>query len=112
MELLSIAQLYKMDIVLTHIRDLIAQQQPPLIRKETAFTVYALAQKHGLRTEALQAARCTLSVSTMDFKDLAYKDKLSLMPALFCMNCGNFSRDFTRVSRQAWKDSKSHPKSS
>jgi hypothetical protein len=83
MELLSVAQMYKMDVVLTHIRDLVAQQQPPLIRKETAFSVYALAQKHGLRTEALQAARCTLDFSTMDFENLAYEDKLGLMSGAF-----------------------------
>ena len=83
MELLSVAQMYKMDVVLTYIRDHIAQQKPPLIRKETAFSVYALAQKHGLRTEALQAARCTLSFSTMIIQDLAEDDKLGLMPGAF-----------------------------
>jgi hypothetical protein len=83
MELLSVAQMYKMDVVLTHIRNHIAQQQPPLIREETAFSVYALAQKHGLRTEALQAARCTLSFLIMDLGDLYDEDKLGLMPGAF-----------------------------
>ena len=83
MELLSVAQVYKMDPVLTRIRDHIAQQRPPFIRKETAFFVYALAQKYGLRTEALQAAQCTLSFSTMTIQDLAKEDKLGLIPGPF-----------------------------
>jgi hypothetical protein len=83
MELLSVAQMYKMDVVLTHIRNHIAQQQPPLIRKETALSIYALAQKNGLRTEALQAARCTLSFLTMNMCDIAKEDKLGLMPGAF-----------------------------
>ena len=83
MELLSIAQLYKMDVILTHIRNHIAQQQPPFIRKETSFFVYALAQKHGLRTEALQAARCTLGFPTVTIQDLAEEGKLGLMPGAF-----------------------------
>jgi hypothetical protein len=76
MELLSVAQTYKMDIVLTHIRNHIAQQQPPFIRNETAYFVYALAQKHGLCTEALQAARCTLNFSVVTIENLAKEDKL------------------------------------
>jgi hypothetical protein len=83
MELLSVAQKYKMDVVLTHIRNHIARQQPPLIRKETAFCVYALAQKYGLRAEALQAARCTLTFSTMTIQDLAEEDNLGLMSGAF-----------------------------
>ena len=79
MELLSVAQLYKMDVVLTHIRNHISQQQPPVIRKETAYLVYALAQKHGLRAEALQAARYTLSFLRLIIEDLAEEDKLGLM---------------------------------
>jgi hypothetical protein len=79
MELLSVVQMYKMDVVLTHIRNHIAQQQPPFIRKETAYLVYALAQKYGLRREALEAARCTLSFLTLVIQNLAEEDKLGLM---------------------------------
>ena len=43
MELLSVAQMYKMDVVLTHIRNHIAQQERPFIREETAFLIYSLA---------------------------------------------------------------------
>jgi len=80
MELLSVAQKYKMGVVLTHIRNHITQQDPPFIREETAFLIYSLAQKYGLRHEALKAARSTLSFSTLTIKDLYRNDKLSMMP--------------------------------
>ena len=80
MELLSVAQMYKMDIVLTHIRSHIAEQNPSFIRKETAYIVYSLAQKYGLRTEALQAARCTLSLFTFTIWELLSEGKLAIMP--------------------------------
>ena len=80
MELLSVAQKYKMDVVLTHIRDHIGRQDPSFLRKETAFLVYSLAQKYGLRHEALNAARSTLSFSTLTIKDLYRNNKLSMMP--------------------------------
>jgi hypothetical protein len=80
MELLSVAQMYKMDVILTHIRNHIAQQEPPFIREETAFLIYSLSQKHALRTEALQAARCTLSFSSLTIQDLAEEHKLDMMP--------------------------------
>src|SRR6266403_348944 len=83
MELLSVAQLYKMDVILTHIRNHIAQQDPPFIREETAFLIYSLSQKHGLRTEALQAARCTLTFSSLTIQDLAEENKLDMMPGSF-----------------------------
>ena len=79
-ELLSVAQMYKMDVALTHIRNHISQQEPPFIREETAFLIYSLSHKHALRTEALQAARCTLSFSTLTIQDLAEENKLDMMP--------------------------------
>ena len=79
MELLSVAQMYKMDIVLTHIRSHIAEQNPSFVRKETAYLVYSLAQEYGLRPEALQAARCTLS-STFTIQGLSSEGKLDMMP--------------------------------
>ncbi|KAH9174304.1 hypothetical protein EDB89DRAFT_564632 [Lactarius sanguifluus] len=64
MELLAVAQKYRMDSVLNHIRGDIARQDPPFIRPETALHIYFLAQEHELqdelRQEALQAARVTL----------------------------------------------------
>ncbi|KAH9954185.1 hypothetical protein BC827DRAFT_72064 [Russula dissimulans] len=62
LELLSTAQKYEMEVILTRIRDHLAKQKPPLIRDETAFQFYSLAQKYGLRREADQAARLTLGV--------------------------------------------------
>ena len=83
MELLSVAQMYKMDVVLTHIRNHIAQQEPPFIREETAFLIYSLSQKHALRVEALLAARCTLSFATLSIGDLAKVNRLDVMPGVF-----------------------------
>ena len=72
-----------MDTVLAHIRNHISQQEPPFIREETAFLIYSLSQKHALRTEALQAARCTLSFSSLTIQDLAEEHKLDTMPGSF-----------------------------
>ncbi len=80
MELLSVAQKYEMDTVLTHIRDRVARQDPPFIHAENAFYVYSLAQKYRLRDEALQAARMTLNI-TMTIEVL--EDKLDTMPGSF-----------------------------
>jgi len=63
MTLLSAAQKYQMDLVLSHIRTVVESQDPPFIRPETAFRVYTLAQTYGLRQETLQAARTTLTFS-------------------------------------------------
>ena len=60
MELLSVAQKYEMNSVLTHIRGSLALQDPPFIRSDNAFFAYSLAQRYGLRKEATQAARLTL----------------------------------------------------
>jgi hypothetical protein len=80
MELLSVAQEYEMDVVLTHIRNHIALQTPSFIREETAFLVYTLAQQHRLHTEALQAAKSTLSFSFLTIQDLHLKGELDMMP--------------------------------
>ena len=61
MVLLSAAQKYQMDSILYIIRAVVGSQNPPFIRPETAFRVYSLARMHGLRQEALQAARTTLT---------------------------------------------------
>jgi hypothetical protein len=90
MELLSVTQMYKMDVVLIHIRNQIAQQEPPFIREETAFLIYSLSQKHALRTEALQAARCTLSFSSLTIQDLAEERKLDMMPGSFLHELWNY----------------------
>ena len=71
--------MYKMDALLTHIRNHIAQQEMPFIREETASLINSLSQKHSLRTEALQAAQCTLSFSSLTIQDLADEHKLDMM---------------------------------
>ena len=69
MLLLSAAQKYRMAIVMSAIRAVIASQDPPFVRQETALRVYSLAQTHGLRQEALHAARAT-SPSSFAVEDL------------------------------------------
>jgi hypothetical protein len=77
MELLSVAQKYQMETVLVHIRAIIARQNPLPTHLEPALHIYALAQKYGLRPEALQSARTILKYS-MAIEDLG--DKLGFMP--------------------------------
>ena len=60
MELLFVAQKYQMDSVLAHIRLSIARYNPPSTQRDSALYMYSLAQKYGLRQEALQAARTIL----------------------------------------------------
>lgn len=80
MILLSAAQKYQMDPILSRIRTMIASLDPPFIRPETAFQVYSLAQMHGLRQEALQAARMTL---TFPFTVEHLEDKLDAIPGIY-----------------------------
>jgi hypothetical protein len=58
-ELLAVAQKYQMVSILSHIRGVIAQKDPPFILPETAFHIYCLAQQHGLYREVVQAAQVT-----------------------------------------------------
>lgn len=90
MELLSVAQLYEMDVVLTHIRNHIAQRKPPLIRKETAFYIYSFSITHNLRPEALQAAECTLNFASLTIEDLAKENVLDRMPGAFLHELSKF----------------------
>jgi hypothetical protein len=80
MELLSAAQKYDMETVLTRIRDLLSRQDPPFFRAENAFHIFSLAQKYGLRDEARHAARSSLSIS-MTFDDL--DEQLETMPGSY-----------------------------
>jgi len=61
MELLSVAQKYKMNSTLAHIRGAVASQDPPFIRPETAFHIYSIAQGYGLGQEVVRAARMALT---------------------------------------------------
>jgi BTB/POZ domain len=76
MELLSVSQKYQMETVLVHIRGSIARQNPLPTHLEPALHIYALAQKYGLRPEALRSARTILKHS-MTIEDLG--DKLDIM---------------------------------
>jgi hypothetical protein len=77
MELLSVAQKYQIETVLVYIRAIVARQNPLPTHLEPALHIYALAQKYGLRPEALQSARTILKHS-MTIEDL--EDKLDIMP--------------------------------
>ena len=78
--LLSTAQKYQMDSVLSRIREMVASQDPPLIRPETAFRAYSLAKTHELRQEALQAARTTL---TFPFTIEKLEDELEAIHGIY-----------------------------
>lgn len=80
MILLSAAQKYNMDIILDRIRAVLSLQNPSFIGSKTAFQAYSLAQKYGLRQEALQAARSTLTFS-FALEDL--EDKLGTIPGIY-----------------------------
>ncbi|KAI0253674.1 hypothetical protein BJV78DRAFT_1280734 [Lactifluus subvellereus] len=80
MELLSVSQKYEMDSISSHVREKLALHNPPFLRSETAFQVYSLAQKYGLRQEALQAA-CMALTFPITIEDL--EDKLDIMPGAY-----------------------------
>jgi hypothetical protein len=77
MELLSVAQGYQMEAALTHIRGTIARQNSVPSGLQPALRIYVLAQKYGLRPEALQTARIILKYS-MTIEDLV--NKLDIVP--------------------------------
>jgi hypothetical protein len=79
MELLSVAQEYQMETVLVHIRGSIARQNPLPTHLEPALRIYFLAQKYGLRQEALQTARTILNYP-MTFETF---DELGIMSGAF-----------------------------
>jgi len=70
MELLSVAQQYDMVSVLADIRCYVALKDPPLIWPENAFHAYSLAQKHGLRQEAAEAAKKITLTFSLDIETL------------------------------------------
>jgi hypothetical protein len=76
MELLSVAQKYQMDSALIHIRGSI-DRQDRFTSPATVFQVYSLAQKYGLRQEALRAAELIILNFPMTLQDL--EDKLDIM---------------------------------
>ena len=77
MELLSVAQWFQMGAALTHIRGCVAQQNKLPTRLEPALRIYTLAQKLGLRTEALQMAQAIFLKQPMTIED--FGNKLDIM---------------------------------
>ena len=98
MELLSVAQKYEMVSVLACIRGCISLKQPPLICPETAFRAYSLAQKLGLRHEAAQAARITLTFA------LNLEDKLDAMPGVYLHELWKYHQSVQRNLLSAVND--------
>ena len=78
MELLSVAQKYQMGTALTHIRGSISQQNSLPTSLEPALHIYALAQKYGLRPEALRSAQAIFLKQSMTIED--FGNKLDVMP--------------------------------
>ena len=87
MLLLSAAQKYRMDVIMSHIRAVVASQDPPFIRPATAFRIYSLAQTYGLRREALNAARTTL---TFPFTLEDLQDELDTVPGVYLHELWNY----------------------
>lgn len=80
MELLSVAQKYKMSSTLAHIRVAVGSQDPPFICQDNAFRIYSLAQKYGLDQEVSRAARMAL---TFPMTIQSLEDKFDIMPGVY-----------------------------
>ena len=84
MELLSVAQKYRMEVALTHIRGSISRQNALPTHLEPTLHTYALAQNYGLRPEALQTARAILlKQSFFSLEDLDNKFDVMSGAALY-----------------------------
>ncbi|KAI9450607.1 hypothetical protein BJY52DRAFT_1191699 [Lactarius psammicola] len=93
MELLSAAQKYKMSSVLAHIRLCLAQRDPPFIHEDNAFRAYSLAQKYGLRQEAVNAAQLTMKLS-FAFQLGGLEGELDVMPGAYLHELWKFHERF------------------
>jgi hypothetical protein len=94
MELLSAAQKYQMGTALAHIRASVAQRNLLPTRLEPALRIYALAQKYGLRQEALQTAR-TIFKYPMTIED--FDNKLDIMPGASLYELWKYHERFRAV---------------
>ncbi|KAH9020952.1 hypothetical protein EDB85DRAFT_442201 [Lactarius pseudohatsudake] len=79
LELLSVAEKYRMTTALIRIRDCASRRDPPFICPKNAWHVYRLASNYGLLKETLEAAEVTLKFP-MTIEDL--EDKLDTMPGV------------------------------
>ena len=80
MELLFIAKRYQMDSVLAYIRDKIAPNHLLPTSLESALRIYSLAQKYGLRPEALQTAQAIFLKQPMPVTVENLDKYLDIMP--------------------------------
>ncbi|KAH9022503.1 hypothetical protein EDB84DRAFT_1580619 [Lactarius hengduanensis] len=98
MELLAVAQKYEMSSTLTHIRGSLALQDPPFIRPENAFLAYSVAQRYGLRKEAIQAARLTLK-----FTLTIERPELEVVPGAYLHELWNYHKTVrAQFSHHSW----------
>ncbi|KAH9023519.1 hypothetical protein EDB84DRAFT_1580438 [Lactarius hengduanensis] len=109
MELLSAAQKYKMSSVLAHIRLYLTQRDPPFIHDGNAFHAYSLAQKYGLRQEAVNAAQLTLN-QLLTFWVL--EEQLNIMPGAYLHELWMFHEKFRTCFETDLRDFKDSSASS
>ena len=96
MELLSVAQKYEMGAALTHIRGSISRQNSLPSRLESALHIYYLAQKYGLRPEALQTARdIFLKQQSMNIED--FDNKLDIVPGASLYELWKYHENFQAI---------------
>jgi len=93
MELLSVAQKYQMVSVLAHIRDRVARhwQNPSSTQLDAALHHYSLAQKYGLRQEALHAAQIIFKYP------MTIEDKLDMVPGASLYELWNYYEKFRAI---------------
>jgi hypothetical protein len=104
MELLSVAQDYQMGTTLTHIRGSVARQNLLPTRLEPALRTYALAQKYGLRPEALQTARVIFLKQSMTIEDFDYKH--DIMPGASLYELWRYYERFRAILALNFKEFK------
>ncbi|KAI0264111.1 hypothetical protein BC834DRAFT_270692 [Gloeopeniophorella convolvens] len=94
MELISVAQKYKMDSVVARIRDRTSSKWAKLIPEESALRAFDLARRYGLQEEATTAARRTLGLSiTMQ----SLEDKLDGMSGTTLYELWKYHQEVKRI---------------
>ncbi|KAI9441860.1 hypothetical protein H4582DRAFT_2097143 [Lactarius indigo] len=89
LELLSVAEKYRMTTAPIRIRDYASRRDPPFICPENALHVYCLASHYGLLKETLEAAEVTLkSPMTIEYLE----DKLDTMPCVALYKLWNYRK--------------------
>jgi hypothetical protein len=93
MELLSVAQRYQIEPALIHIRGSVARQNPLPTHLEPALSIYVLAQKYGLRQEALQTARNIVLNYPTRMTIENFDNKLDIMPGAFLYELWKYDKE-------------------